>query len=183
MPGGAMGDPGMAGMGGMASPIISEVDIEAIKGAMKAGLAVADLKKAPALDVTLESIDTIHKYRTIEALVEKGNLSVADAAALADKTPGLLIAGVSYEEAEKLVDVFGTLGATLSFKAGTPKAEVVKAVVKAEVAARAPAPDAAEEPAYEGPSGLAKTPTGIADCLVKGPEKARVVLVELTDYQ
>jgi len=151
---------------------------------MKAGLEVDELKKAPALDVVLESIDSLHKYRTIEAMVEEAGMGVGAAAALADKTPGVLIEGISHEDASKLVGSFGDLGATLSFKAGTPKPKAVKAVVKAAAKAEAvaaPAPAAVAN--YEGPSGLTKTPAGVADCLVKGPEKARVVLVELTDYQ
>ncbi len=178
LPGGPGGQPGM---GQQPSPLITEADIDAIKGAMKASLAAEELKKAPALDVTLESIAALNKYRTIEVMVQKAGMTVTDAAALADKVPGLLVAGVPQEEAEKLVDAFGALGATLSFKAGPPKANEVKAEVKVEAAAAAPAPAAGA--VYEGPSGLSATPTGIADCLVKGPEKARVVVVELTDYQ
>jgi hypothetical protein len=155
---------------------------------MKAGLEVDAVKKAPALDVMLESIDSLHKYRTIEAMVDDAGMGVGAAAELADKTPGILVQGISQEEALKLVGSFGDLGATLSFKPGTPRAKVVKAEVKAETApaarkAAAPAAGAPAVAAYEGPAGLTKTPSGVADCLVKGPKDARVVIVELTDYQ
>lgn len=152
---------------------------------MTAALAVDELKNAPALDVVLESIDSLHKYRTIEAMVNEVGLSIGDAAALGDKVPGVLIGGVSQEKARNLVASFGDLGATLSF---TPSTLKVKAGARAEAkpeakpegaAAAAPSAGAVED----GPGGLAKVPTGIADCLVKGPDKARVVLVELTDYQ
>jgi len=115
---------------------------------------------APAFDVTLKGYRSAAKMRTLKAVRLELDMSLVEAVKFIESLPQPLGRGLDKAEAVALVSRFAQLGATLEVKPGNPK----------------PRPKLAA-------GVFAAAPRGIDGCPAKGPEHARVWLVEFTDYQ
>ena len=123
----------------------------------------AILANATAFDVVVKSYDKDKKMRTIRAIRKFSDASLKETVDALEKGSAPVAQGLDRNQAEAVLAELGKTGAIVELKAGRKAPKTLAAVRE--------------------PVDLAAAPKGIDGCPTKGPAKARVTLVEFTDYQ